>query len=231
MIVSHHSSLVGFRRVWSSAAVAEFCRSALLILGHLLQSNMSNHNIEKATVDVAIAAARDALANEPGLTWIKRSALLERAYNWGLYFGLRAITDEDSLRRLFLDNLIDTLWQREADHTFISTTIGRNYRALREKLDRDDLTSCDAQKMIENLTTSIDAQDHHWQSLVKQARNLLTEIRVVGGDAGADDNVVDEAPQKERRYKLNLLLDHLEHLAQRIALLETDHRIKKRFVQ
>ena len=29
MIVSHHSSLVGFRRVSSSAAVAEFCRWAV----------------------------------------------------------------------------------------------------------------------------------------------------------------------------------------------------------
>ena len=190
---------------------------------------MSNHTIEKATVDAAIAAARDALANEPGLTWIKSSALLERAYNWGLFFGLRAIADEDSLRQFVLHTVIDTIWQRDTDDTFITTTIGRDCRVLREMLGRDDPTRCAAKKMIEKLRISVDDQDRQWQGLVKHTRELLSEIQSVGADSGGDANVIDNVRDEERRSELHRLLHGLENLARRIALIETDHSMQKRF--
>jgi len=41
-------------------------------------TKMSDHKIDQATVDTAIAAAGDAL-KEPGVAWITESALFERA--------------------------------------------------------------------------------------------------------------------------------------------------------
>jgi hypothetical protein len=95
---------------------------------------MKETKIQQAAVDAAVASADDALANKRGMAWMRKSCLVERAYFWGLYFGLKAIANKDDLQGLLNRAALGALFDREADDTFPSPTIAHDYEALMSAL-------------------------------------------------------------------------------------------------
>lgn len=180
---------------------------------------MSDTKIERAAVDGAVASALDALANESGLDWVRKSALIERAYYWGVYFGLRSVANEDDLKALVLKMFQQTMWAREAEDTFGSTTIGRDWAALLSALEPYKAVSCDdAKEIIAKLRSNIDEEDRRWRGFVEQAYQVLHEIF----------NVVNDSREDATRRRAIEHLAPLEDCLRRIALQESDHSIGKR---
>ncbi len=185
--------------------------------------------IKKDTVDKAITTAQQALSNTPGLTWIRKSALSERAYFLGLYTGLSGIAKEDLLKRLMIDLVLGTTWQREADDTFESTTIGRNYRGLSDAVRRKESLGSDFQQMIETLQFDIEQHDRKWHGIIREVQKLMKIIAEAA--IASEQDIVESCDDchEERRHELWKLVDYLEPLARLIALLDTDHNLQSRF--
>jgi hypothetical protein len=76
-----------------------------------------------------MAAAEAALADS-AFSWIKESALRERAYFMGLYNGLEPLADGNSLSRVGLRAIATTMSPRDGDDPFRASHLGRDYRAL-----------------------------------------------------------------------------------------------------
>lgn len=174
---------------------------------------MSEQMIEKTAVDLAIAAAQDALANETGLAWVKKSTLMERAYFMGLLFGLSAIADEGYLsKNLFKPIILGAMYARKADDTFSATTIGRDYEELKEVIYRDQTLNFDEIKQLaDSLLAHIREQDRRWRYLVEEALSRLNHLT---NDA--------------RDEEIYAIVQDLERCIRQISLLETDHNIWKR---
>lgn len=70
-------------------------------------------------VNAAIESADKALHDE-GLSWIKKSSLLMRAYYLGVYGALESVADERDLKGLLLRTFTATVFPRSGDDTFPS---------------------------------------------------------------------------------------------------------------
>jgi hypothetical protein len=186
---------------------------------------MSAAKIEKATVDMGIAAARDALANEPGLAWVTRSSLLERAYFSGLYVGLSAIAEDSEkvLSRLLIDTLYNTLYPRGADDSFDTTSTGKAFAALKQHLTRPESDQVDSLEAMQGFADHIDGKDCQWNSGLRHTRDLLDQLRTMHLKWSAL-SAQETTKSPERQNIVHDLVEKLEKIARFIALTETDHR-------
>jgi hypothetical protein len=132
--------------------------------------------ISNDTVNNAIFAARHELTNTAELSWIKESALTERAYYMGLYFGLSGIAEKEILDTLLLKTILGTMWQRKADDTFAATSIGREYGKLKNILQSGEPPDSDFRNTTESLQHDIERHDQKWQSIFRQAQEVMNEI-------------------------------------------------------
>ncbi len=98
-----------------------------------MTSDEKAKQITKAQVEAAVTAAMDEL--EQTQVWIKKSALIERAYLMGLYYGLNAIADEDDLGDLVRNTVMRTMWNRSLDNTFPNTTVGQKFFDLEQSFN------------------------------------------------------------------------------------------------
>ena len=80
-------------------------------------------------------AAAEAGLEEEDYTWIKRSALTERAYFLGLRNGLSAITAKSRVSRLVFRALVKTLHLRAGDDTFAAGPLASACAALGRDLE------------------------------------------------------------------------------------------------
>jgi hypothetical protein len=186
-------------------------------------------NDKKDTLEKAFATALDALANNAGLSWIKKSCITERAYCLGILAGLSSTSEEHLLGGGIAQALMGTMWQRKADDTFVSTTIGRNHRQLIDMLRCGQPIGSEFQQTINDLERDIEKNDRKWRSLVQQIEDLMKTVAETAAEF--ETNTLEAVGDRgdENRYRLLQLLDYFEPLARKIALLETDHRIQSRF--
>lgn len=177
--------------------------------------------IQSDEAEAAITAAREALSQNSGFSWIKKSSLVERAYFLGLFSGLGAIAAEDDLNRLGLATLTNTFWCRSGDDTFPTTKIGQAFSLLKGRLHEHPETS--DRFMIE------DAMNLR-EVVTKEERFLQHHLRAI-------DDVFSRFPSSsskptftddELRSEQHRLLETLEPYLRIVALLETDHLLSKR---
>jgi hypothetical protein len=192
---------------------------------------MSSAKLDSAAVDIAISAAHDALANDPDIAWIMKSALIERVYFLGLINGLTAIAEEDAIGKYHLLRILaSTLWSYPADDTFPSTRLGRDFAALQEALHRLEVGKRLDQQVIEAVIRDIDSLDRQWSECVAHARKLLADTQSVASRFQQPSN--EDAPERKRaadecRQMLGFVSE-LGPMVRHIALLETHHEMSKR---
>lgn len=193
-------------------------------------NKMNPPKIKDAAVDLAINAACDALTNDLSLTWIGESSLTERAYYFGLYKGLEAISGADTLRGLS-KVLIKTLWARSADDTFLSTQLGRNFAALEEGLQSLRTGNSLIQQQIDTLFQDIkllERQCHerfqYMQEVLHKVKSLTLSIRQTNQIGPVEDKNIDD-----EIVKIHIHLSELALIVRWFALLETHHEMSKRF--
>jgi hypothetical protein len=179
---------------------------------------MSSAKVDKETVNLATAAAFDALKIEKGIAWIKQSALFERAYYWGIIMALRAVSEKDDLEQAHLA-LLETAFSRYADDSFLSTGLGQDYAALKECFDSIDLNE-NGPATIDILVDHINSLDQNWRSAVKHAVNELSEIQSQYATVGP---LTEKTSYLNRNKVLNL-----NDVVRYLALLETHHEMTKR---
>jgi len=174
--------------------------------------------ITKDQVDSAIAAAKDALVTDGDFAWVRKSALIERAYYAGLYAGLRAIAHENDLKEMILRSIVDTMFTRGGDDSFDSTPIGREFSTLKQRLLDDKESTFPAETTV-RLTASLEKLDQRWNSVLTQAKRVIGHIQNLADDCHAN-------PEKDDwlRHEYCGLLEELEHVLRIASLLQTDHR-------
>lgn len=190
-------------------------------------SLMSTTAIEKTAVDAAIAAAREALASDSGLDWIKMSALLERAYFWGVFSALSAIAtkeSEESLRRLVLETMVKTLNGRKADDSFDSTPTGKAFATLERHLMRHESNQPDPWEAIKQFADHMDRLDRCWSSGIRHARELLEKLRMLSAEAWPEKGEPETAEFRDRQRIIHDFIKSLDKIARFIALIETDRQ-------
>lgn len=181
--------------------------------------------IPKKQVDAAIDSAREAIRPEGDLSWVTRSAQMERAYFAGLYAGLRSIANEDDLRRLVFETITNTMFSRNGDDSFTSTSLGKVFNALqREILDTErEIANPES---IDSLRVGIKEIDHRWKYTVREAEEL-TELLKRAIQASTVSRVASPTTEKEEhesRHRCCQMLEHLEECIRFLSLPQTDHR-------
>ena len=186
--------------------------------------------IDKSEVDAAVAAATRSLAEEPGFAWIKKSGLLERAYFAGLLNGLQGIASENDVGHILVRAIAETMFQRSADDSFQSTRTGVLFDLVRRELTREDVDRPALFAAIQRLADHVDALDGEWKSRVRQTSMLLEVAGKSSQATGRGGNTEENAEQRDRqRHEIHRQAEELEHFARYFALVETDHKIWKRF--
>jgi hypothetical protein len=192
---------------------------------------MGSAKLDSAAVDIAISAAQDALANDPDLAWIMKSALIERVYFLGLIKGLTAIAEEDAIGKYHLLRILaSTLWSHPADDTFPSTHFGRDFEALQKGVYGLEVGKRLDQQLIEAVFRDIDSLDREWRGRVEHARELLAATQSAA--SGFRPPINENAPERKRvadeRNQMLDLVSALGPIVRHIALLETHHEMSKR---
>jgi hypothetical protein len=189
---------------------------------------MSADYIDPNAVKAAIEAAKNSLKNDSDIAWIRNSAFLERAYYLGLYKGLSSISDDQSLDVLLLHCLMNTIWERDVDNSFISTQIGKNFEQLKVEFDKavsgKEINLSSAEATIE----LIEVIDKEWRHCVKNAREIIYLILKASAEfnCAIEKKSLNQNQQYEILEKMNPL--GLEELLKHIALLETNHELYKK---
>lgn len=176
--------------------------------------------IQRAEAEAAITAAREALSQNSGFSWIKKSSLVERAYFLGLFSGLGAIAAEDDLNRLGLTTITNTLWCRSGDDTFPSTKIGQAFSLLKRHLhEHPDTSDRFMIKDVPNLREVIRENERFFQHHLRAIDDVLSRFPTSSSEP--------TFPADELRSEQHRLLETLEPYLRIVALLETDHLLSK----
>lgn len=181
--------------------------------------------ISKQQVDTAIGAAKEAIRPDADLSWVARSAQMERAYFAGLYAGLRSIANEDDLRKLVLETITNTMFSRNGDDSFTSTSLGKVFSALRcEILDaKRQIANLES---IDSLRVEIEEIDHRWKYTLREAVEQTAALRraiQASTVAGVASPTTDQL-EHESRHRCCQMLKHLEKCIRFLSLPQTDHR-------
>ena len=178
--------------------------------------------ISSEEAETAITAWQFALQENPELSWIRKSVLIERAYFHGLHIGLSAIAAEDDLRRLRAIAIKDLVWNRSGDDTFPSTAVGQAYSEF-EKLHQARLeTPVSSEQLtdaIDTIFARVEASERRLNESAKAAAEILSELSSRKNAAGVEDEAV--------RAREHEQIKALEHYLRIVALLETHHTINE----
>jgi hypothetical protein len=174
--------------------------------------------ISKKQVDAAVAAAKEELNPDGDFTWVRKSALMERAYHVGLYAGLRAIAREDDLEGPMLRALVNTMFPRDGDDSFDSTPLGREFNKLKKRV-LDGEASTLPPEVTDAMTSSLEDLDRRWTSTLSDARRLIVHIQHM-----LDNRYADTGKDDSLRHEYYGLFQELEHLVRLASLLQVDHR-------
>jgi len=174
--------------------------------------------IPKDQVDAAIAAAQESLNADGDFAWVRKSALMERAYHVGLYAGLRAIAREDDLKGLILRTIVDTMFARGGDDSFNSTPLGKEFNNLKKRLLAGEESTLPPESTAA-LTASLEELDRRWNSALTRARGLIGHLQHL-----IDDRHADTGKDDRLRNEYHGLLEELEHVVRLASLLQVDHR-------
>jgi uncharacterized protein YoxC len=185
--------------------------------------------ISEDEVEKALATAQHELAHNSGLSWIKKSALSERAYHLGLLIGLSGVADEELLKSQIVEAVVGTMWQRKADDTFLSTKIGQNHQKLMDIIRTMQPVGEEFIQVINRLEQDIDWSNRKWQVVMSEVHDLMERVSEIV--VASKNNTVKTASNHEHedRHELHKLLGDLEALARQVALLEIDHNLQSRF--
>ena len=189
---------------------------------------MSVDHIDSNAVKTAIEAAKNSLKNDSDIAWICNSAFLERAYYLGLYKGLSSISDDQSLDKLLLYCLMNTIWERDVDNSFNLTQIGKNFQQLKVEFDKavsgNEMTLSSAEATIE----LIEVIDKEWRHCVNNAHEIISTILKTAAEFNyaIEKKLLNQNQQHEILEKMNPL--RLKEILKHIALLETNHELFKK---
>lgn len=161
-------------------------------------------------------------------SWIKGSALLERAFYLGVIAGLRGLANEQSLAWLLTERLAKTAFGRKFDNTFPSTVMGNALatvdRSLHELASRGNpphVTSTavnDALRVIERATA------HHAKEVMNAGHRIQVLADCMRDAMALSASLQPDDPRYGRAMDEQFgILRELEHWTRIVALLETDH--------
>ncbi len=192
---------------------------------------MMSSKIDSAAVETAIRAAADSLANDPDISWVRKSSIFQRAYFLGLLEGLASIAEEDAIGKRFVPLLIGTLRSKSADDTFSSAQLGQDFTALKTSLREIETGSNWDRHSIDEVNADIDSLDRRFRSCVKHAGTLIGEIalEIAGLEPPINSVARDREGEYEVRSRIHDRMSQLEEMMRFIALLETHHELDKRF--
>ncbi len=169
----------------------------------------------------AITAAEEALSQNSGFSWIKKSALVERAYFLGLFSGLSAIAADDDLKP-FDSILIKTLRYRKGDDTFPSTKVGQAFSSLRGKLrERPEPSNPSMIEYVANLREAIREDERFFQHHLRAIDDMFSRF----SSSSEEPTLTNNDLRSEQQHRL---LEALEPYLRIVALLETEHLLSNR---
>ena len=170
----------------------------------------------------AVSAAREALSQDSGLSWIKKSSLVERAYFLGLLSGLGGITPEHELSQIgLMTPILETLRCRKGDDTFPYTKIGEAFSSLKGSLqEHPDASSRNLVECILGLRKAIEDDQQLFQHQLHVIDELLSRFPSDSGNP--------TLASRDLRSEQHRLLEAMEPYLRIVALLETDHLLSKR---
>lgn len=177
--------------------------------------------ISKEQVDLAVAAAKDAIAPGADFAWVKQSAAVERAYHCGLFVGLRAIARGEDLDGLLRRTILGTLFMRSGDDPFRNTAVAKAYAGLKRHIVETKEQERHADP-CEALEAELEKLDSFWNSSVTEARRILGEIkRIAPSSPLAADGVGTGTPQdREWLDQASGMLNHMERFVRIVSLVD-----------
>ncbi|WP_319587945.1 hypothetical protein [uncultured Desulfobulbus sp.] len=181
--------------------------------------------ISKKQVDAAVASAKEAIRPDADLSWVTRSALMERAYFLGLYAGLRSIANEDDLRGLVLKTITNTMFSRNGDDFFTSTSLGKVFNALQHEILYAERQIVNPES-IDSLRVGIEEIDHRWKYNVNEAEELTEALRrtIQASTVTGVASPTTDREERDFRHRCCQMLQHLEKCIRFLSLPQTDHR-------
>jgi hypothetical protein len=188
---------------------------------------MSVERINSNAINEAIEASKNSLKSDLDIAWIRNSALFERAYFLGLYKGLSSISNDESLDKLLLYCLMNTMWERDADDSFNSTQTGKNFQQLKVEFDR--AVSGEELKILslESVLEVVEVNNKRWSDSVDNVRTVIDEMLRTSFEfnRGISKKVSDPNDRNEFYKKMNPR--RLEAMLRLISLIETNHKLQK----
>ena len=189
--------------------------------------------ISKEEADAAIKAAKDALRNEPGMSWIGKSSLMKRAYYTGLILGLEAIGEKNAGMSAFPD-LAETLWFGAVDDSFPSTEIGAAFESLKSSVQdlRGGIYKDSLVGEIEALCLLIRDNARSHEQCIREIDKVMSQILslVPRGEMSRHEKSPKEVGERANNSdEIGRSLEMLEGPLRFLALLETSHLLGDRF--
>lgn len=134
---------------------------------------------------VAIAAAREALSGEQQ-SWIRSSALRERAYWTGLHNGLSAVCPEHTLRPLMI-YLANTVFEREGDDPNSRGDVRVAYEAALRQLEEHRASAGELAESIGSVRAALERAAERSRNTHAHAAHLLEamELALTESDCAA----------------------------------------------
>lgn len=182
--------------------------------------------LTQAESDAQIVSAVRLLDDDA--SWIKSSALLERAFYLGVLAGLRGLANEQSLAWLLTERLAKTAFGREFDNTFASTVMGNALatvnRSLHELASRGSTPRITRAAVNDALRVIESATAHHAEEVMDAGH----QIQVLADRMRDAIELLASLQPDDPRYRGAMdeqfgILRELERWTRIVALLETDH--------
>ena len=185
---------------------------------------MSVERINSNAINEAIEASKNSLKSDLDIAWIRNSALFERAYFLGLYKGLSSISNDESLDKLLLYSLMNTMWERDADDSFNSTQTGKRFQQLKVEFDRAVAGEELKILSLESVLEVVEVNNKRWSDSVDNVRTVIDEMLRTSFEFNrVISNKVSDPNERNEFYK-KMNPRRLEAMLRLISLIETNHK-------
>ena len=163
-----------------------------------------------------------------GFSWMRRSALTERAYWQGAYQALSMIDGSDALLRSIFFKASKTLFNRAGDDSFPGTTLGALFLELDEFIQRRSRALQSLEQLIERIHREIDLLNKEFSVCQVQVRELIGDLHEL---TQCNDLVLDADTRSRSNFERDSfeVLQAIRKRFQYLALLQTSHDIQSRF--
>jgi len=193
---------------------------------------VNNTTLSGTDVEKIFEKALEKISTERGFRWIRESALTERAYLIGLLVALDEVVEEGATKAASISVFMRTMHPRRADDSFCTTETAEALSKLEIKTQGNEDDKPSRLRAILAMRKHIDMLNNEWSYIVEYARRRLDEAESLESNAPAEPTQSSNKEEIRNFYRYQDLRNTgygLKDAARKMALLETNHEIYKRF--